>query len=241
MNRKTYLLVLVTLLFSSAFAQDKTFYLFDANDKPVTERGIAATFEVVSKQNDTVFVARYYQNYGSMIWQQTFKDAALTIPNGRFAWYDGHGFLDSTGFIQNGVKHGKWEYFDSTAKKEMMNNIKTDSKEIEIDDFSPSGFPPKMQKSWMHYLKNNLDIKTGQNNSVYAVSAGNKAVEIVSFTIKPDKTIDDVYFLHSEAYPYDEEVLRVIKNADAWLAAQKEPITTPLKEIQRIIFPYQYK
>jgi hypothetical protein len=220
----------------------ETFYLFDVKDNPVNERGKAAAFEVITKENDTVFVVRYYQNYGSMIWQQTFRDSALTVANGRFAWYDKHGFLDSTGMMRNGVKVGKWDYFDSTQKKNLMNNIKSDNKKITIDNYASSGFSPKMLRVWKKYLTNNLNPKTGQYNSVYKTSAGNNAVVVVSFTVTPNKTTEDIYFLYSEAYPYDKEVLRVIGNANFWLSPLPYSTpATPLKETLRIIFPFQSK
>jgi len=258
------LLFVSMLFFSSVFAQqaEDVFYFFDANDNPVSERGKASTFEVVSKENDTTYVVRYYQNYGSMLWQQTFKDAALSIPNGRFVWYSKNGVIDSTGIMLNGVRDGEWDYFDIVMQKNIKedngkqekiganffqnisviypSNVKYFAMGKEVHDASNAlfaEFSQPMLKGWMKYLKENLNPKIGQYNLTYAVSADFKAIEIVSFTIAPNKTVDDVYFFYSEAYPYDKEVLRVIKNAQNWLAERKETISVPLKGIQKIIFP----
>ncbi len=110
-------LLLLLLCASNLFAQKHkkqqkdSFYLFDAKGKSVNNREEAATFLVVINENDTTYITRDYKVNGPMIWQQTFKDANLSIPNGRFAWYDKDGNIDSTGIAINGKKDGLWQYY----------------------------------------------------------------------------------------------------------------------------------
>ncbi|MGF7231608.1 energy transducer TonB [Arachidicoccus sp.] len=91
--------------------QEDLFYLFDAQGNSVKSLEKATTYMVLIKENDTTYVTRDYQNNGPMIWQQTFKDKDLTIPNGRFVWYDKDGSIDSTGIAINGQKDGVWMFF----------------------------------------------------------------------------------------------------------------------------------
>ncbi|MDR0793993.1 MAG: TonB family protein [Chitinophagaceae bacterium] len=87
------------------------FLLFDATGNQVKNLDQAATYSAILKPNDTTFVLRNYKNYGPMISQETFLDENLTIPNGRFIYYDKDGNIDSTGMAIHGRKDGIWDTF----------------------------------------------------------------------------------------------------------------------------------
>ncbi|MEP6512310.1 MAG: hypothetical protein ABJA79_00480 [Parafilimonas sp.] len=54
-----------------------------------------------------------------MVKQESFIDSNLSIPNGRFCWYDSKGDIDSTGIVSNGVKAATWIYYNESIKSVM--------------------------------------------------------------------------------------------------------------------------
>src|SRR5690349_10039721 len=63
-------------------------------------------------ENDTTYICRYYNKFGSMVRQESYLDSMFAIPNGRFCWYDQNGMLDSTGLVTRSRKTGVWKYYN---------------------------------------------------------------------------------------------------------------------------------
>lgn len=76
----------------------------------------ATYFMQVLTGNDTAYTCRYYNRLGSMIRQESYFDSMLTIPDGRFCWYDEKGMLDSTGMVNKRIKTGVWKYYDDNGE-----------------------------------------------------------------------------------------------------------------------------
>jgi hypothetical protein len=76
-----------------------------------------------------------------MVKLESFLDSTLFIPNGRFAWYDSHGNIDSSAHVYRGHKASFASYDDSLKplisvkyqdgnlfeKRDYVQNIYTDS------------------------------------------------------------------------------------------------------------------
>lgn len=272
---KIYLFIICMSIFSTVFAQEAQpnhdiIYLFDKQDNPVNTIGEAATIQVVSKENDTCYTVRYYKNYGTILWQQSFKDSSLSIENGRFVWYNDYGTVDSTGCMWNNKKNGVWQYFDSTAQEHLMNNKQPSKKikknfvsalspeltvskyfnygiEIQNDQQENINLTVDLQSlftdktNWIKYLKENISPTIGTYNSVYNTAYGNDAVEIVSFTIDKNGVIQDIYFLHSDGYAYDKELLRVLHSCGRISLSSQKHVELPVTLIQKFIFTHQFK
>lgn len=113
--KKIYTIALL-LLSCSIYAQKNKskelgFLLFDKDGNAVKSLDKAAIYDAVIQANDTTYVLREYKKNGPMISQQTFKDKDCSIPNGRFAWYNSDGDIDSTGIAANGHKDGVWYFY----------------------------------------------------------------------------------------------------------------------------------
>jgi hypothetical protein len=89
-----FLLALPRLAFSQK-QEDGIFYLMKIDWSATKNIDKAAYFMQVIQENDSTYICRFYNKYGPMIRQETFLDSALSIPNGRFCWYDAKGNLDS--------------------------------------------------------------------------------------------------------------------------------------------------
>lgn len=137
MNKMIFVLLLLLMSFNSYAQKNKSkelgFYLADAQGNPVKNLDKAATYQEVIKQNDTTFIVRDYKNGGPMISQQSFKDENLSIPNGRFIWYDKDGDIDSTGFAENGHKNSSWDYYVHISYTDAKGNMATEDSVVRTE------------------------------------------------------------------------------------------------------------
>ncbi|NNV57155.1 hypothetical protein [Limnovirga soli] len=100
-------------------AQEKkelSYYAFDSAWNPTTNVAEAAYLMQLTRESDTAFICRYYTANNAMLRQEAYADAALSIPNGRFCWYDANGNLDSTGIFEQGKKDLNWYYYNDSLK-----------------------------------------------------------------------------------------------------------------------------
>jgi len=138
----SFLLLSISLFrFHSAFSQknygeeDANVYLLKKDFSPAKNESEAKYFLQLIKADDTTYVCRYYNKTGPMIRQEVFYDANLSIPNGRFCWYDENGNLDSTGFVNHGQKDQQWITYND--KMEKTKSYKYDNgREIERRDYT---------------------------------------------------------------------------------------------------------
>lgn len=124
---KIYTLLLLMIICRNIYAQEEqtdevAFNMYDAQGKYTMNHNKAVTYESIIQPNDTTYIARYYKKRGPMIRQGTFSDRDLTIPNGRFVWYDSLGNIDSTGIIIHGQKDGVWWYAKTVNSKDKNGN-----------------------------------------------------------------------------------------------------------------------
>jgi len=98
-----------TTLLSAAQQKGNRIFLFKYDWTPAVNYDQATFFMEAQKENDTAWVCRYYEKNGPMLRWETYLDSALDIPNGRFAWYDVNGRLDTVGMVKRGIKDGRWD------------------------------------------------------------------------------------------------------------------------------------
>lgn len=95
----------------NGFCQSEGFVEFFKKDwSEAKDIDQATYFMHAVKENDSTYICRYYRKTGPMIKWETYKDPKLEIPNGRFAWYNAKGKLDSMGTVVNGKKNRNWYY-----------------------------------------------------------------------------------------------------------------------------------
>jgi len=115
--------------------EDANVYLLKKDFSAAKNESEAAYFLQLIKADDTTYVCRYYSKSGPMVRQEVFYDVNLSIPHGRFCWYDENGNLDSTGFVNHGQKDGQWVTYNDKMEKTM--SAKYDNgKEIERRDYT---------------------------------------------------------------------------------------------------------
>jgi antitoxin component YwqK of YwqJK toxin-antitoxin module len=106
------------LLVNSLHAQKtEILHAYNSNWEAIEDINNASFIMSTIKENDSLYTCRYYHILGPMIYLESYKDKALEIPNGFFAWYDTTGRIDSLGYVHNGKKNGKWVYgFNDSGK-----------------------------------------------------------------------------------------------------------------------------
>lgn len=244
--RIIFLALTLFCTFTAIAQENESFYLFKNNGEPTANTKEAAYLQHVKKVNDTCYVSSYYHFTGSMIRLETFKDYDLSIPLGRFAWYRSNGSIDSTGFVLNGRKDGRWEYTEPDSGKivrtELFDNGKllhktnhitgkkyfSDGRVEDIDKADTISKDTVLQieadfkgglKAWKQYLSKN--ITTPERFTNYFPS-GTRLTVIVSFRIEKDGSVGEVYLVRSAEFSVDQEALRVISNSPKWKPATQD-------------------
>jgi periplasmic protein TonB len=228
----------IFLLFGKQLtAQDKKegyFLLFDKDMKQVTLVKEASYFLNVRQLNDTAWRYDYYGAAGPRIRTETYKDEEGTIPNGRFAWYNAMGYIDSTGAAQNGKRHGGWHYYKPFSfeieinkqydhgllVKEIDYRVKSnDAPTKSNDDYKE----PKFKGSFKEFLEENLQFPERAQN----MNLG--SIVTVMFKLDEKAVVVDPLVLRSIEYSLDHEAERVlIKSSGNWKPGYKngQPVST---------------
>ena len=104
------LICLLSFLRTTALAQDnkESFYVFKKDMSPAKDMASATYFMHEVIENDTTYVCRFYQKTGPMMKMETFRDSALTIPHGNWAWYRTNGDVDTIGVFSNEKEDKYW-------------------------------------------------------------------------------------------------------------------------------------
>lgn len=231
---------------------DGTIYLFKKDDSPAKDIKEAAYFMHVVALNDSTYICRYYNTNGPMMRQESFKDSNLTIPNGRFCWYNNNGILDSTGYVKNGKKDYWWEYKRSATQTDRIlydNGIKIktetsfydkDGKRIN-EDTTKKDTTTHIQvgakykngaNDWANYCQHNLNTPARLQN---VLKAGDHAV-IVCFLINKEGKTGDIYLYQSCEWSGDAEVLRLIADSPTWQPATQDGVPVIYRQKQTLTY-----
>ena len=237
----------------------ESFYLFKQDWTIAPDLASAAFFKQIIKENDSTYICRYYNKYGPILKQESFKDDQLTIPNGLFCWYNKDGYLDSSGQFMNGYKDGYWEYYGN--QKPYLTITYNDKGIIEQQDFNagiyidsngtqsslreksikdslrsdslrPFQVVAKFNGDWNQYINKNLRIP----ERLGKVLVKGRYVVAVSFLIDKEGAVKDVFLVKSSEWSADTEVLRIFKNAPAWIPAQQNDIPVKYRQKQALTF-----
>src|SRR5205085_5112232 len=136
------------------------------------------------------------------------KDEALTIPNGRFCWYDTKGQIDSCGLVSNSHKDGEWDYFlgDSIKPtyydeydngKYLLRHIIADTIAKTAPDTSGKVFTSIQveakfkngSKDWVKYLQRNLQTPA----RFISIFPRGTYTATVCFLVNKQGNTDDIY------------------------------------------------
>ncbi len=260
---KLFTAAILTLFVSKISAQknDDVFYVFKQDWSTAADMKEATYFMHVTNENDSTYYCRYYQKLGPMVKQDCYKDAGLSIPNGRFAWYNATGRIDSTGYVFAGKKDGIWYRYYDSAKAQMAIYYE-DGKRIKAIDYrnkkeyypdgtekvwqddgdlvfkSHSGVEPKYPggpQAWAKFLTGNLRMP----DRLMDISTDSSFVDNVSFLINEDGEPTDMFLQKSCEYTADAEVFRLITKGGNWIPATINGNKVIYRQTQSITFSYK--
>jgi hypothetical protein len=258
-------LIFLFLLFagSPTIAQKvkETFYIYDSSWNAAANLKSSYYFMQVINYGDTLFVARSYKTNGSMVSQESFSDAKLTFPKGRFAWYDDKGRIDSTGIVKNNVRAGSWAFYNDTVgvdlsitydagreierkdyKRKLItrgSGVQTFEDEKKYNDSLRAALPTLDEKEAMFEggpkgYKRYLEknLRAPEN----LVETGTVKVSLI---INKEGKVEDIHLLRSVQYSADAEAFRVIGSMPAWTPAWQNGKNVHYRAIQYITFTVQ--
>ncbi len=248
------------------YAQDDaTVYPFNKDWTPAKSMNKATYFMHAVKENDTVYICRYYRKEGPMIRWETFRDSTFETPNGRFAWYNEQGQLDSIGIVTNGHKDKNWyynmddsgrwraeEYFEKGHFKSRTNFVSrmithADGTTEPLDKpRRPDSLPAKtiMVVQQAAEFPGGIPAWTAylsQNLHTPArlmriIGPNAKATVRVEFIINRNGKIDNVFIWRSCEWSADIEAMRVIQSAPDWKPAEQNGMSVIYKHRQSITY-----
>lgn len=237
------------LITTSVFAQkgEGDFYVFDENFKPVASIDVATYFLNVRKMADSVFVCRYYQKFGPMVRQETYKDKEFKIQHGRFVWYNTFGKVDSTGFYENGMKDGEFQHYDDTlgtsdiykyADGKLLSHEDMRKHFLYYTDGRVEDLNPKLnekdtskvftvvqvesefkgkEKAWSKFISKNFVIPKRYETIVGRKGGRGKTTSY--FMVNKVGEVEDIWIARSCEWSVDMEVIRVYSIAPNWTPA----------------------
>ncbi len=159
----------------------------------------------------------------------------------------------------NGNKNGPWLFYNSSTWKDKNgSNIdslietryylsgKIVSKDSYFGNQDTTGRKgaeyPGGAKGWKNYLIKNLNFSIAELVPNYPLlKSESKALSIVSFSILKDGHIEDIYIFRSAGYPFDNEVMRIVKRGGNWIPVQQGGQNVVFYQKQSITFAYSIR
>lgn len=256
-----YLFLFLLLVSTGTFAQkqDETIYIFNKDWSGAKDLESAVYFMQVIKEHDSLYFSRYYAKEGPMMRQEAYSDADLTIPNGRFVWYNERGDADSTGFVWHGKKDGTWHIYGDSNKVVIIKKYDK-GKLLYTEDVSlnkrvytdgtietlaardttghvPASFAGGLQ-GWRKYLERNLQVPARFIN-LNKIGGADAGVVKILFDVAQDGKVHVEFVLHSCEYSLDKEALRIITTSPKWIPATINGEKVVYRQIQGINFRLQ--
>jgi periplasmic protein TonB len=246
------LLAVVSTLHIHAQYADKEFYLWDANNNPVSDQKQAKFFTVVNKISDTCWQWDTYNMFGPLVASEHFKDHDGKMQHGKASYYQSTGYVDSAGSIWNGLAEGDWYYYNDTGRaifqkkfvqgkiekiKDLVkeeNEKKLLAKEDESNkrDEKESEFPGGA-KGWQRYLLKNLKYPERALNSSITGKVS------VLFVVNKEGTTEEISIFRSVEFSLDREAEYMISHSPKWIPAYQDGRIVKSYKIQPIVFGLQ--
>ncbi|MDE3253822.1 MAG: energy transducer TonB [Bacteroidota bacterium] len=251
----------------AAFSQKpkEDYFGFKKDGTPENDVSKAAYFLQRVMENDTTIICRYYQAEGPLIRWETFYDTTLQIPNGRFAWYNKKGDLDSTGYCYRGKKDRTWIYgYDKKGKplltekyqkgillqrinyktrKVFANGIETDLQDPVITQEKTGAMTLVNDKPATYVAGGIPGWMDYLANSIQTparfigIAGPNSEGRVgVEFYISTNGKTNDLFIYHSTEWSVDMEAMRVIRNSPPWNPALKAGVLVTYPQKQMLTF-----
>jgi hypothetical protein len=253
-----------------AQAGKEMFILYNKDWSQTQNNATAVYFMQRKDVNDTTHICRFYQMNGPMIQMETYRDTALDIRHGLFAWYNLRGDLDSMGTFYYGQKDKTWDFgftnathtlrltekYDKNILKEKIDYVtkkiyKSDGTEEILDITSNMESKPDRNG----HIESGAQFKNGglkgwsnylskhlkyPSRLMQLTGMLSDKTVIAGFDISKDGIITSVYILHSCEWSADMEALRVISESPSWEPAIRDGKPIDYRHRQSIDYSVVY-
>jgi len=130
---KKYVYLLAFLMIShQLFAQTKKVFVTKSGSYTANSDKAVSYLLVQQLSGDSAYLAKQYNMNNALMVKGTYKDAALTIPNGKFVYYtpddnSATSYASTVGYFVNGKRTGNWSEFalngQTTLEYSFENNV----------------------------------------------------------------------------------------------------------------------
>ncbi len=223
-----FCLLFTSSVLTSLHAQKgENFYMYKEDWSPAKEIDSARFIMSSFKENDTLYICRYYNIYGPLISWESYKDAAFQIPNGKFVWYNLKGEIDSARSFLNGKPLPRWsdmgkgiQSSSAYSKKISDNNNESDRPhDINFTDSAAAYQPAQFEgglKSWTRFMEKSFIVP----ERLQKLTTGSaKYTVVASFIIDKQGDLSNILIEKSCELSFDSECIRVLKKSPRWIPA----------------------
>ncbi|MEO6979638.1 MAG: hypothetical protein ABJA76_22130 [Mucilaginibacter sp.] len=221
---RAYITLIIYLLCTMCVTAQIHKVYIDINGKFLDRADKADAYVLIKRLSDSVYTVQKYDIHDTILVKGVFKDSLLTIPNGRFLFYekkkiddqfkgilhtDTNTFVAEVGFFVNGAKTGVWTEFERRGVKKSTYTYKGDKLNGLYQGFS------KYHSQYVVEDGNYLDgFKEGDWNR-YGYDT--LKTPVVTRTFRQDKQINEVVHLKAarESDDATKYFLRKLKKLDS--------------------------
>lgn len=175
-----------------------------------------------------------------MVRQESYFDSALTVPNGRFCWYNANGDIDSIGLVYRSKKDDYWYYYRGEKtylavyyeKGKMIEKTDYDAQMKYYANGTHESFEERRIKDSLEKISLDTTFTTIQIEAKFKgetsawtnyISNNLKTPDrlmnvlgrglhtvVVGFMINKEGATDDVYIIHSVEWSGDRGIISLI-------------------------------
>jgi len=244
------LLIFLCGWMTSVRAQEKAdiVYYYDADWKLSKQKNAMYLVHILS-MDDSCRQVRYYNNLGPCMRVESYRDKALKVRHGVFAWYNTGGQLDSCGAYYEGLPDKTWIYPDAMGKigkikvydkGQLKQNLDPSQKapatglpdaanppavKVEIESAFPGGL-----QGWGGYLRKNFHYPDR------AVDHKIQGEVRVFFIVDTLGRVREPQLLRSVEYSIDDSSLWILQNSPDWIPALQNGHKVKSFKTQPIVF-----
>lgn len=241
--KRIILLIVITLVSSSAFAQEIVNVVLVGKNGITEDIKEAHSFIVIKKYPNS-FQRLDYKRGAPLVRLRSYSDSSLKILDGPFYEYTTNGTLSNSGYYSNNLKTKSWYTYNDTGKVILEQKYEQDVlvKTIDPDTVKKKEEVPqaiqkvekeaafkKGDKGWIKYLSKAINADVG----IKSVRGGKVRV---GFTVSKSGKCVDVYLRKSVEFVLDEEAIRVIENSPLWEPAIQDGRIVNAYRIQPLTF-----
>lgn len=218
---KINILLIVFLISTNCFSQEKEIKYFSYKWKPTSEKR-AKFVRHIEKINDTIYSVTDYDNKGRLYMKGQYSSINPMIENGFFEFYDFDNFQKvATGYYSKGIMCGEWVFknYNDTISRKVNYDFKIIKNSPEFD----TEVNPQVKVESMPKFQNSDNFQNFINyvarNLIYPPMAQRYYIQekvYIGFIINENGQISDIKAMRKSNKDLEREAIRVLAQSPEW-------------------------